>query len=423
MGCMKLVNEDSVVCPFCGYRQGQGSEENYFLPPETILIGRYIVGKALGSGGFGITYIGYDGMLNRAVAIKEYFPSGLVSRKEGTKNVTTYSGAVGGQYHTGLDSFMDEAKRLAIFTGTLSIVDIYDCFLENGTGYIVMELLEGKTLREHLTQNRRMSYEQAEPIILAILGGLEAVHRKGIVHRDIAPDNIYLTASHQVKLIDFGAARAAVVGDARSISVMLKPGYAPAEQYSTHGHLGPWTDIYAVGATFYRMLTGERPEDSPGRAIEDHLVPPSRCGVSIPPEKERILMQSMAVKWDQRIPSAGEYRRLLMEAERNVYQKGPGNIYPGEAAVFRKQVYDVVGDGLYQRGGYYRKNDLGGDSFQMREDGIEEDFEDIGAEKKIWHAQGCGHDICNAGTWCPWHIWAADNLPSDRSRCRVRNRD
>lgn len=311
MGCMAEIGEETKICPHCGYAKNTRVKEAYYLSPETMLHDRYIVGRVLGYGGFGVTYIGYDTVIGSVTAIKEYFPSDFATRGLGSKRMTIYPGDAQIQYQSGLESFISEARKLARFTETPGIVDIYDCFLENDTGYIVMEYLRGKTVKEILKEKERFSYEEAERIILRVLDGLAAVHKEGIIHRDVAPDNIFITDNGAVKLLDFGAARYAASIYSRSLSVILKPGYAPEEQYRSRGQQGSWTDVYGAGATFYRMITGVRPEESLERMLEDTLEAPSKLGVQIPPEKEAVLMKSLAVRRVNRIQTAEEFKNLL----------------------------------------------------------------------------------------------------------------
>lgn len=311
LGCMEEYDEDVAVCPHCGYHTGERAKEAYYLPPGTVLNHQYMVGKVLGYGGFGVTYIGWDLDLNRKVAVKEYLPSDFATRGMGSKSITVFSRDAAEQFRSGLESFLQEARKLAKFNHIPEIVDIYDCFMENDTGYIVMEFLYGQTVKELLSNGKAFSYPTAIKIIRAILTGLENVHREGIIHRDIAPDNIFITMEDEIRLLDFGAARYATTTYSKSLSVILKPGYAPEEQYRSKGEQGPWTDVYGAAATLYRMITGIRPQESIERLMEDHLKAPSNLGIEIPQNVENALMNALNVKKEYRIQTAGEFLQAL----------------------------------------------------------------------------------------------------------------
>ena len=236
MGCMQEYDDGVNVCPYCGYVKGTPVKEKYHLIPGTVLKNRYLVGQSIGFGGFGITYIGWDKLLEKKVAIKEYLPSEFATRMEGTTVVSAYDGEKTRQYESGLTRFIDEAQRLAKLNHLDGIVHIFDSFSENCTAYIVMEYLSGETLKSILKTRDKLSYQEAIDIAIPLLNSLEEVHKKGIIHRDIAPDNIMITDDGRVKLIDFGAARYATTVHSKSLSVVLKPGYAPEEQYRSHGN-------------------------------------------------------------------------------------------------------------------------------------------------------------------------------------------
>ena len=315
MGCMEEISEKEEVCKYCGYRKDEDVKEAYYLLPGKVVGGKYIVGKVLGYGGFGVTYIGWDNVLNRKVAIKEYLPSDFATRSYGTKMLTVFSGEAAEQFEAGLNSFISEAKRLAKFNHVPEIVDIYDCFIENDTGYIIMEFLEGVTVKEMLKEKHHIPVEEAKQIVISVLKGLSVVHREGIIHRDIAPDNIFLTKSGEVRILDFGAARYATALQSRSLSVILKPGYAPEEQYRSRGEQGPWTDIYSLGATFYRMVTGILPDESIERLVEDTVKPPSQLGIEIEPNIENAIMNSLNIRKEYRIQDAESFLEALTNGE------------------------------------------------------------------------------------------------------------
>ncbi|MDR1185684.1 MAG: DUF6273 domain-containing protein [Coriobacteriales bacterium] len=298
---MEEFEEGARFCHHCGHPAVAGPLEGSALSEGSILAGRYIVGRVLGTGGFGITYLGHDGALGRKVAVKEYFPSDFAKRAHESTRLSVFSGDAAGYFKRGLASFLDEARRLAAFARQGNIVAVHDTLEANNTAYIVMEYLEGRTLKEWLKEKGRLGFTEAMSVITPVLDALVTVHGAGIIHRDVAPDNIFIRADDSVVLIDFGAARAFAKDVNRSMTVVLKPGYAPTEQYLSKGSQGPWTDVYATAATLYRMLTGVVPEESIQRALRDSLVPPSGLGVAIPPTAEAALMAALAVKPEQRI--------------------------------------------------------------------------------------------------------------------------
>ncbi|MDD3253287.1 MAG: PASTA domain-containing protein [Lachnospiraceae bacterium] len=314
-GCMEEYEGDYDVCPYCGYVQGTPAKEAYHITPGVMLKGRYKVGRVLGSGGFGITYIGYDMILEKKVAIKEYLPTEFATRMPNQTMVTVYTGEKQEQFLAGMKKSLDEAKRLAEFQQTPGITQVFDFFEENNTAYIVMELLEGETLKDKLKRDGKMTVEEALPIILAVIGALKAVHTKSIIHRDIAPDNIYLLKNGEVKLLDFGASRQVTTTHSKSLTVILKLGYAPVEQYQSGGNQGPWTDVYALAATFYKMITGNRPPESPERRIRDTLKEPSKLGVVIDKNIENALMNALHVRIEDRTKSAEEFENALYSPE------------------------------------------------------------------------------------------------------------
>ncbi len=312
-GCMAEIEDWEINCPQCGYVKGTPPREAYHMPPETVLHARYIIGRVLGYGGFGVTYIGWDAQLERKVAVKEFLPSTFATRMPGYTEVTVYGGEATEQFEAGLSRFVDEAKRLAKFNGIPGIVDIYDTFVENNTAYIVMEFLQGQDVKEIISANGRMEYEDAREIILHICDTLEPVHQEGIIHRDISPDNIYVTVDGKIKLLDFGASRYATSINSKSLSVILKAGYAPEEQYRSRGDQGPWSDVYALAASFYKMLTGETPEDAMERAIRDELREPTKLGAVLPKSAENAIMNALNIRKEDRTQSAAAFKEALLQ--------------------------------------------------------------------------------------------------------------
>jgi serine/threonine protein kinase len=218
-------------------------------------------------------------------------------------------------FRYGLEKFLEEARVLARFAEHQGIVAVRDFFPAHGTGYLVMSYLEGLTLKDYLArQGGQIPFPQALAILMPVMDALRAVHQVGLLHRDISPDNIYITRDRQVKLIDFGAARAAMGAHSRSLSVILKPGYAPPEQYGSQGRQGPWTDVYAVGATLYQMLTGQMPPEAPDRLYQDTLKPPTAYGADLPQTAELALFKALAVRAEQRFQSVADLQAALVQA-------------------------------------------------------------------------------------------------------------
>lgn len=311
LGCMEQYEGEGTFCPHCGYDQKSKAKEAYHISPGVVIHNRYLIGKVLGSGGFGITYLAYDKILQKKAAVKEYLPTEFATRMPDQTRISVYAGEKQEQFEAGMKKSLEEAKRLAEFQQTPGVTQIYDFFEENNTAYIVMELLVGETLKQKLKRDGVMSVEQALPIILAVLGALKAVHAKNIIHRDIAPDNIFLLNTGEVKLLDFGASRQVTTTHSKSLTVILKLGYAPVEQYQSGGNQGPWTDVYALAATFYKMITGKRPQESPERRINDTLKSPSKMGVVIDKNIENALMNALQVRIEDRTKSAAEFEQAL----------------------------------------------------------------------------------------------------------------
>ena len=307
LGCMQTYEEGD-ICPYCGYAEGTPPEEAIQLVPGTILHNRYLIGKSIGSGGFGVTYIGFDEVLQMRVAIKEYLPSEFATRVPGQSQVLVFEGDKAEQFRDGMRKFVEEAKILAKFQNEPGIVRIYDAFMENETAYGVMEYLDGETLESYLNRNGMIPEDQAVQMLMPVMESLKAVHAAGIIHRDIAPENIMLTKDGQVRLIDFGASRYATTSHSRSLTVIIKPGYSPEEQYRSRGDQGPHTDVYSLAATLYRMITGKIPPDALERRAmyenknRDIITEPHVLNKNISQVRENALMNALNVKIEDRTP-------------------------------------------------------------------------------------------------------------------------
>ena len=272
-------------------------EENlHCLRKGTRLIGHYTIEGVLGQGGFGITYLGIDELHEKKVAIKEFFPQGIVTRNiEYEDTVTVTFVGEKANYEKGKERFLKEARTMAKFSKDEGIVKALDFFGINNTAYIVMEYLEGITLKQYLRENQRIAPEDLIELLVPLIESLDEIHSQGMIHRDISPDNIMVLPDGRIKLMDFGAARDYTEFGEKSLSIVLKPGYAPPEQYQTHGVQGPWTDIYALCATMYKCITGENPPDAIERVMDDSLKKISEFGIAIPPQEEAAIIKGMSV--------------------------------------------------------------------------------------------------------------------------------
>ncbi|NLO40791.1 MAG: serine/threonine protein kinase [Ruminiclostridium sp.] len=312
MGCMRLTDGGD-ACPYCGHKATDQVHDPRCLPPKTILNGQYLVGKVLGQGGFGVTYIALDLNLENKVAIKEYMPDGLVTRTLGENTVTAYSSSKLEHFEYGMGKFLDEAKMMAKFSDVKSIVSVKNFFKENGTAYFVMDFIEGTNLAQYVqSKGGKIPLDEALSFMTDVIDALAVVHRNGMLHRDISPDNIYLTKDGTIKLLDFGAARYAMGEQSKSLSIILKPGYAPEEQYRSKGVQGAWTDIYATAATLYRMITGQLPPESMDRLMEDELIPPSQLGVAITANVENAILKALAVRAENRFQTMEDFKNMLI---------------------------------------------------------------------------------------------------------------
>lgn len=313
--CMAENTPDAAVCTRCGAEMGARNAPHQ-LPVGAVLAGRYRVGCCIGEGGFGITYAGWDETLDMKVAVKEYYPAGNVNRYNTQSLSVEATGAESSAFfERGKKRFLDEARTLAKFAYSANIVGVRDCFFENNTAYIVMEFLEGESLSQYLREHGPMPFAQALALLDPVMAALEGIHAKGLIHRDISPSNLMLLDGGGVKLLDFGTARDASPAGERSLSVVLKPGYAPEEQYTTRGAQGPWSDVYAMSATLYRMITGQTPENALNRMPSDPLPAPSALGADIAPAQERALLHGMAIHASSRIQSMAELRTALRDGE------------------------------------------------------------------------------------------------------------
>lgn len=294
------------------------------LKPGVILKERYKIEEVIGAGGFGITYRAWDPLLQSYVAIKEYYPSGIATRSADSSKVCVPVGQEQREYHRGRIRFLKEAQDVARFQSEPNIVSIYDYLEENDTAYMVMEYLHGCTLKQYIREHGgRLDTDHILHICLSVLDALAVVHKAGMIHRDISPENIFICEDLTVKLIDFGAAKQVYLDGEQTMSVVLKPGYAPPEQYAKKDKQGPWTDIYALGATLYFAATGEKPEESFGRVLEDTIKPVCEVNPEIPRAMSQVIMRAMSVKIEDCYQTVEAMREALLAGEGQNAQMEP----------------------------------------------------------------------------------------------------
>lgn len=312
--CFETLRDRNVdTCPYCGtpLKNIEWDAKRY-LKPGTILQNKFFVGNVIGKGGFGNTYVGWNEVLQCKVAIKEYFPTNLTARGEDGVTVTITASDTRGYFRSGLEQFLEEARNVASLQDVKGVVQIYNFFEENGTGYIIMEFLEGMDVKQILREKGNCAdYEWSRRVILTVLHTLREIHRRGVLHRDIAPDNIFVTNEGVIKLIDFGAAKSAAAGEERQRAIVLKSGYAPIEQYTRTMEQGPYTDLYAVAALFYRMLTGSKPPSAPDRVRLDRMESLSAKGVQVPESAEMAITMCLYIDPQYRLQSADEFMEAL----------------------------------------------------------------------------------------------------------------
>lgn len=299
-------------CPKCQFIPSAYTPARHHLPPFTILNGQYLVGCLLGEGGFGITYVGMDLRLRTMVAIKEFFPTGVVYRDNAQNNaVCVFSGSGEAIFFHDREKFLEEARMLARFDGNPGVVGVKNYFCENGTAYIIMEYVQGITLdalAEH--SDGRLPFRQVLRLLELPMRTLAEMHRQNTFHRDISPENLMIADGGVVKLIDFGATR---TGDAtKSTFLKVRPGYSALEMYADEGREGAWSDIYSLCATIYRVTTGVTPPPAADRVQQDTLVPPIDAGATgMSPAQERALMKGLAVRPEDRFQCMGDLSEAL----------------------------------------------------------------------------------------------------------------
>ncbi len=301
------------VCNRCGKPVGDdGDRPVYALPAGHLLCRQYYLGRVLGHGGFGITYLAWDTRNNRRVAIKELFLNTDMTRASNAYIAKVNEGQESYLAHI-RQRFLEEAQALYEFSNVADIINVYHLFQENGTAYYAMEFLEGRDLKSVLKTGGRMSWEQLSVYVRMILRALNALHARSLIHRDISPDNIFLTVDGRAKLIDFGSLRSYNSG--RGLTTILKQQFAPYEQYRTNGKQGPWTDIYSLSITMYYALSGLLAPKAPDRVLEDRAVPIAEQVPNLPPHVAAAIWKGMAVAPEDRYQNVSDFYMALFPGE------------------------------------------------------------------------------------------------------------
>lgn len=322
--CYNCMQKMSGKTCKCGFDIDNYVVQSYHLCPTAMLKDKYQVGRVLGEGGFGITYVGYDTMLERKVAIKEFYLNGYASRNNTVSyDVVTGVGDKKNIYDANLEKFLREGQLLAKFGKCEGIVSVIDYFRENGTAYLVMEFLEGQTLSQRIRKHGKIKAKEMMDIMYPIMTSLEEMHNEGYIHRDISPDNIIITTDRKSKLLDFGAARSYGENGADNLTIILKPGYAPYEQCVKNRKQGPWSDVYSLCATIYRCMTGKTPDNSVERLGGDELKKIYEQERSCPKSFGDAIAKGMAVKSEDRYQSVAELRNDLIKSLAGYERKDP----------------------------------------------------------------------------------------------------
>ena len=310
--CFQARETQEGPCPYCGFDLEENAKKYpVALQAGTVLNDRYIIGRVLGQGGFGITYLALDTQLNAKVAIKEFMPGEIATRVGGT-TVSVLAENRSEEFTYGAERFQEEARTLAKFIGNPNIAGVSSYFDENDTSYFVMDYIEGISFKTYIANHGgKISVEETLNIMIPVLRALTAVHAEGFIHRDVTPDNIYITKDGIVKLLDFGSARYSIGDKSKSLDVILKVGYAPKEQYIRRSRQGPFTDVYSCAACFYAALTGFLPPEALERLDHDELVPVSQCGVDIPEYLDKAILKGLAVQPEDRFQSAEEFLEAI----------------------------------------------------------------------------------------------------------------
>lgn len=306
-GCFSAVKKEP--CKKCGFSEESYSPDGITLPCGTILMGNFIIGRVLGKGGFGITYLAYDVKYGKIIAVKEYFPIELSLREPNGTGLMVRDRKSAELFKHGAEKFYNEASFVSKFSGNPNIVRVYQFFYENNTAYFTMEYLTGMTLKDYVSRCGTITEGQAVNIADKVANALCGVHSENVLHRDVSPDNIMLCRDGSVKLLDFGAARQVFPEGSQLLSVILKPGFAPLEQYMKKGKQGAWTDVYSLAASIYYALTKQIPEDPQNRFEDDSDMENNKYNIQS--DLWNVIYKAMMIRYTDRYQSADEFREAL----------------------------------------------------------------------------------------------------------------
>lgn len=300
---------DSEPCLNCGFSASEYSADPLVLPMGTKLNDKIVIGRVMGKGGFGVTYLGYDLRMDKIIAIKEYYPNGIAYRAPGGSEISINDPKSEETFEKGAEKFYAEAEMVSQFNGNPNIVSVYDYFRANNTVYLVMEFIQGVTLKNYIKKHGRLSDGQALFVMDKIAAALSITHSAGVLHRDISPDNIMICRDGKIKLIDFGAARQILEESSSNLTVVMKHGYTPIEQYTKKGRQGAWTDIYSLGASVYYALTETVIDDPYSRMDNDDELAENRHGINN--DLWNILKKCTMINSSDRYGSAIDLRKAL----------------------------------------------------------------------------------------------------------------
>lgn len=306
-GCFSPVKKEP--CRICGFSEKSYVPERNVLPCGTVLMGSFVVGSVIGKGGFGITYMAYDVKSGKVIAVKEYFPIETAFREQNGTGVMVRDRKSAEIFKHGVLKFYNEASFVANFSDNPNIVSVYQFFYENNTAYFTMEYLSGMTLKDYVIRCGTVTAGQAANIADNVANALSEAHSQNVLHRDVSPDNIMLCRNGSIKLLDFGAARQVFPEGSQLLSVILKPGFAPLEQYMKNGKQGEWTDIYSLGASLFYALTKQIPEDPQSRFEDDSNMETNIYNIQ--PDLWNVIYRSMMIRYADRYQSTSEFIRAM----------------------------------------------------------------------------------------------------------------